>query len=147
MYSDLPPLDDDLQQLQPSSSLGLSKFSCLKRQIILISGTTSQSSPSPYAMSEDMSLKNAEVLKQDNPYHLQVPASARRVRKIFDLYIQRWRPSTLIFESGRWFFCSTLSVCSHIFAFVADSKALHLERSHTKARVVYVYSLSAWLLA
>ena len=106
---------------------------CLKRQIILISGTTSQSSPSPYPMSEDMSLKNAELLKQDNPYHLQVPASARRVRKIFNLYIQRWRSSTLIFESGRWFFCSALSVCSHIFPFVADSKALHLERSHTKA--------------
>ena len=27
MYSDLPPLDDDLQQLQPSSSLSLIKFS------------------------------------------------------------------------------------------------------------------------
>ena len=83
-------------------------------------------------MSEAMSLKNAE---QNNLLLILrlflVPTSAQRVRKIFNLYIQRWRPFTLIFVSCR--FCSPRpNYLVYIYLFVADSKALHLERSHTK---------------
>ena len=121
---------------------------CLKRQIILTSVTTSQSSLSPCPMSEVMSLKNAKHLKQDSLLLilLLVPKSARRVRKIFNLYIQRWRPFTLISVSCRF---AHLSIGSH-FPLVADSKALHLERSHTKALLkglsMYIhYQRDYWL--
>jgi hypothetical protein len=107
---------------------------CLKQQIILTSGTTSRFSLSPCPMSEAMSMKNAELLMQDNPC-LLVPTSVRRVRKIFNLYIQRWRLFTLILVSCRcWLFAPPIYLFIHtIFPLVADSKALHLERSHTKA--------------
>ena len=99
---------------------------CLKRQIILILGTTSLFSPLPCPTSGAMSMKNAELLK----LFLLVSANPWRVRRIFNLYIQRWRLFTLIFVSRCRQFLLTLI---YIFPLVADSKALHLERSHTKA--------------
>jgi hypothetical protein len=98
----------------------------LKQQIILTSGTTSLFSLSPCPTLEVMLLRNGGHLKQNI---LLLPTSARRDRKIFNLYIQRWRPSTLIFVSRS--FCSPIYWFT--FSLVADSKALHLERSRTKA--------------
>jgi hypothetical protein len=119
---------------------------CLKRQIILTSVTTSQFSLSPCPMLEAMSLKNAEHLKQDNPLLicLLVPTSAWRVQKFFNLYIQRWRPFTLIFVSC-WF-------CSPIYWFIFPSCIRSRFQSPSLGaipyegnfkRVVHVYSLSA----
>ena len=117
---------------------------CLKRQIILTSDTTSQFSLSPCPMSEVMSLKSAEHLKQDNLLliPLLVPTSGQRVRKVFNLYIQRWRPFTLIFVSYR--FCSpiywfTFLSCSR---FQSPSLGTIPYKGNFK-RVVHVYSLSA----
>ena len=106
---------------------------CLKRQIILTLDTTFQFSLSPCPMLEAMWLKNAEHLKQDNLFLilLLLPTSARRVRKIFNLYIQRWRSFTLILVSLS---VSLTYLLVHVSpSCTADSKALHLERSHTKA--------------
>ena len=121
---------------------------CLKQQIILTSGTTSLFSLSPCPMSEAMSLKNAEHLKPDNLLLilLLVPTSARRVRKIFNLYIRRWRPFILIFVSCQ--FCSpiywfTFPSCSR---FQSPSLGAIPYEGNFK-RVVHVYSLSARLLA
>jgi len=103
----------------------------LKPLIILTSGTISPFSLSPCPMSEAMSLRNAGHLKQNILLFivLLVPTSARRVRKIFNSYIPRWRHFTLIYVSRR--FCSRIYQLT--FSPVADSKALHLERSRTKA--------------
>lgn len=121
---------------------------CLKQQIILTSGTTSQFSLSPCPMSEAMSLKNAEHLNQDNLLLILflVLTSARRVRRISNLYIRRWKLFILIFVSC-WF-CSpinwfTFPSCSR---FQGPSLGAIPYKSNFK-RVVHVYSLSARLLA
>jgi hypothetical protein len=125
---------------------------CLKQQIILTSGTTSLFSLSPCPTSEAMSLKNAELLKQNNLLLilLLVPRSARRVRKIFNLYIQRWRPFTLIFVSCRRFFClftPNLTIGTTFFPFLCSRfKSSSLGAIPYKGdfkRIVDVYSLSA----
>ena len=119
-------------------------FRCQKRQIILTSGTTSQFSLLPCPMSEAMSLKNDEHLKQEGLFFilLLVPTSARRIRKIYNLYIQRWRPFILIFVSSR------LSSPIYWFTFLSRSRFQSpslgaISHEGNFKRVVHVYSLSA----
>ena len=117
---------------------------CLNRQIILTSGITSLFSLSPCPTSEAMSMKNAELLKQDNL--LLVPKSSRRVRKIFNLYLQRWRPFTLTFVSCRGWFLLTYPILIHIFSncsrFQSPSLGAIAYEGNFK-RAFHVYSLSA----
>ena len=114
-------------------------FRYLKQQIILISGTTSLFSLSPCPTLEAMLLRNGGHLKQNA---LLLPTSSRRDRKIFNLYIQRWRPSTLIFVSRRF--------CSHIYWFTFFSCSRFqspplgaIAYKGNFERVVHVYPLSA----
>ena len=126
----MPPLDNVLEQIQPSASLGLSKFSLSETTNYLDLGyyvsilAIALSNVRGYVAEERRVSKTGPLSpckRTESPKDLQLVYTAletlhSNICKLIQVFTQ------LIYLFTHFFFC-----------IVADSKALHLERSHTKA--------------